>query len=578
MYLNFVVRIPGVKGKITFRNKNGVDYVYYEYDREYNRTTQRTNPKRATIGKRITNDPENMLPNTNFLKYFPDAKLPEECDRTERSNCLKLGGFLVIRKILDECKLSEVFGDQIDPRIRGLFLDLIAYMIVTENSPGLTYSDYAYCHPLFTLDMEIVSEEEMLKGLSFLEKDHIKMFIKNWNDLFNSQNRVYVSLNQNHAGRYAAVNDYADDEYSPGDWKRPVFDYMAAYDKESNTPLFYGKYPYFVETVSKITTIYAAAQNYGYRFITFVLDNSILYGNELEKLDHIGADYLFMLAGTAPAIKKLILANCGEFETDHKRYIPAYDVFGITVKDNAKLYDTDEKERYYHLYYNSKKARAKRRHLREKLEQMKQFMDDHVGKVCSFGKDFERYFVMKTDDKTGTFQGAKEKTKIIKQDDLVCGYDCIISTEKLSAKEAFSLHHGKNALNRFVPKAIGNNGQWNDRQVENLLTEKMVFLRYLSLILQNRIYQRLTEKWKVSSEWERIPSLSELWSELEKLEMIRLTDNRYHLANAVTDRQTTFFDAFGIDRKYIKYWEKEISNMLLSLPHPEVSDAQKKTT
>ena len=35
MYLNYVVDIPKIKGKITFRNKGKARYVYYECDRIY---------------------------------------------------------------------------------------------------------------------------------------------------------------------------------------------------------------------------------------------------------------------------------------------------------------------------------------------------------------------------------------------------------------------------------------------------------------------------------------------------------------------------------------------------------------
>lgn len=51
MYLDFLVKIPNCKGKITYRRKSDVDYVYYEYDRLYDKVTQKTNPKRVTIGK-----------------------------------------------------------------------------------------------------------------------------------------------------------------------------------------------------------------------------------------------------------------------------------------------------------------------------------------------------------------------------------------------------------------------------------------------------------------------------------------------------------------------------------------------
>lgn len=71
MYLDFLVKIPNSKGKITYRRKGDVDYVYYEYDRVYDRTTQKTNPKRVTIGKKSEDDPARMQPNENYLKYFP---------------------------------------------------------------------------------------------------------------------------------------------------------------------------------------------------------------------------------------------------------------------------------------------------------------------------------------------------------------------------------------------------------------------------------------------------------------------------------------------------------------------------
>jgi hypothetical protein len=35
MYLDYLVDVPEVKGKITFRSKGNARYVYYEYDRIY---------------------------------------------------------------------------------------------------------------------------------------------------------------------------------------------------------------------------------------------------------------------------------------------------------------------------------------------------------------------------------------------------------------------------------------------------------------------------------------------------------------------------------------------------------------
>ncbi|MCR5523431.1 MAG: hypothetical protein K6F64_07325, partial [Clostridia bacterium] len=40
----------------------------------------------------------------------------------------------------------------------GLFLDLAAYTIITENNAGQYYDGYGFNHPLFTNRMRIYSE------------------------------------------------------------------------------------------------------------------------------------------------------------------------------------------------------------------------------------------------------------------------------------------------------------------------------------------------------------------------------------------------------------------------------------
>lgn len=114
MYLDFLVKIPKSNGKITYRKKGDVDYVYYEYDRIYDKATKKTNPKRATIGKKSQEDPTRMQPNENYLKYFPDEDIPETVDRTMRSSCLRIGSWLVIRKIIEEYKLTDILGKYIN--------------------------------------------------------------------------------------------------------------------------------------------------------------------------------------------------------------------------------------------------------------------------------------------------------------------------------------------------------------------------------------------------------------------------------------------------------------------------------
>ena len=161
MYLEFLVNIPNSPGKITYRRKNGVDYVYYEYDRIYDKSTKKTNPKRATIGKKSEADPTKMQPNENYLKYFPDEDVPEVKERSARSSCLRIGAWLVIKKVIEEYRLTDILSKYISMKDLGLVMDLAAYSIITEDNAGQYYPDYAYNHPLFSNRMHIYSDSKV---------------------------------------------------------------------------------------------------------------------------------------------------------------------------------------------------------------------------------------------------------------------------------------------------------------------------------------------------------------------------------------------------------------------------------
>ncbi|MFI3297894.1 MAG: hypothetical protein R3Y59_09795 [bacterium] len=53
--------------------------------------------------------------------------------------------------------------------------------------------------------------------------------------------------------------------------------------------------------------------------------------------------------------------------------------------------------------------------------------------------------------------------------------------------------------------------------------------------------------------------------ELEKIEMVRQTDNVYRLDHAVTATQKTILGAFGLDENNVKYRASEISTMLKNI-------------
>lgn len=126
MYLDFKVKIPSDSAGVTRKKIKGVTYVYYVYEHNYNPEKGYTVPKSTSIGKCADDDAEMMYPNTNFLKFFPAEELPETKGEAYRSGCMRVGTYLVLRRIISEYHLDEMLGDIIG-KDSGLFLDLAVY-------------------------------------------------------------------------------------------------------------------------------------------------------------------------------------------------------------------------------------------------------------------------------------------------------------------------------------------------------------------------------------------------------------------------------------------------------------------
>lgn len=560
MYLNSLVDVPEAPGKITYRRKNEVDYVYFEYDRSYDKLTQKTNPKRATIGKLSKADSAKMQPNQNFLKYFPDVSLPEELDRSGRSSCIRIGDYIVIRKIMEEYKLSEILGHHIDQKDLGLFLDLVAYTIVTENNAGQYYPNYAFNHPLFTDKMRIYSDAKVSEFLHSLTDEQSVGFLNEWNSKRDHREKIYFSYDSTNKNGQSGNIELLEFGHPKDDKGLPIFNYAIAYDTKNSEPLFYEKYPGSIPDTAQLEFMLDKAYGYGYRKIGFILDRGYFSKQNLEAIDEKGYSFVIMVKGMADLVNRLVKERKGKFEKKRACYIDEFDVYGTTVCKN--LYETDKKKRYIHIYHSIQKESSERTQLESRIRQIKQVLKKHAGEVKTFGPGFDHYFILHYNEKTKQFQFAEEKTKVIEDELDLSGYFCIITSEKMTAKEAICLYKSRDSsekLFRGDKSYLGNNSL---RVCADDAFDTKIFIEFVALIVRNRIYTCLKEKMKDMDKRPNFMTVPAALKELEKIEMVRLTDNVYRMDHAVTKTQKTILSAFGIDAPLVKYRAQEISKTL----------------
>ena len=560
MYLDFLVKIPFVQGKITSRKKKDAVYVEYEYDRIYDPVRQYTFPKRVTIGKLSETDPELMQPNQNFLKYFPDAELPEKKNRTSRSSCLRVGAYFVLRKIIEEYNLAELLGGYFEQRDLGLFLDLAVYSIIAENNAAQYYPDYTYNHPLFTNGMKQYSDSTVSDFLNSVTDDQSIGVLNSWNETRNHREKIYISYDSTNKNCQAGDIEMVEFGHPKVDVGQPVFNYAVAYDTHNQEPLFYEKYPGSLNDISQLQFMLDKAFGYGYKKIGFILDRGYFSCENIQYIDKCGYSFVIMVKGMASLVNELVLEHKGTFESKRVNNIYEYGVYGKTVKH--RLYAGDKKERYFHLYHSISKESAERAGIENRLNQMTLYLKKYQNKVKEFGPGFEKYFNLHYDEKTQAFVLPEERCSVVERELDLAGYFCIITSEKMSAKEAIELYKSRDTSEKLFRGDKSYLGNKSIRVYSEESARAKIFVEFVAMILRCKMYIKLKEEMKKLEKKPNYMTVPAALKELEKIEMVRQLDNVYRLDHAVTANQKTILNAFGLDANHIKYYASELSKEL----------------
>lgn len=331
MYFSSLVDIPEEAGKIIIKADK---YVLYETGRKYNPKKQYNIPQRVTIGKICTEQPRKMYPNDKFSTYFPDAEIPVFDSRPDRSSCLRIGTYLVIKKIMKEYHLDEMI-ENVFSHDSGLFMDLAAYSIVTECNAGQYYPDYAYNHPLFKPAFKIYSDTKVSSFFKSVTDDQRINFINDWNKDREHDKAIYVSYDSTNKNVQAGDIEIAEYGHAKDDLAKPVVNVSIGYDHNNREPLFYEEYPRSIVDISQLNYTADKAEGYGYKNIGFILDRGYFSKGNLRYLDEKSMPFIIMAKGNAKFINRFVKKAAGTFETDRTKRITKYHVYGKTIKQNC---------------------------------------------------------------------------------------------------------------------------------------------------------------------------------------------------------------------------------------------------
>ena len=558
MYYNFTVQIPSIKGKVLTKAKETTTYILYQYGFDYKPDKKYAIPKRTIIGKVDPTDKSRMYPNEKFQEYFPEVVFPEELPEAYRSCCLRIGSYIVIRYVLNEYKLPRLL-ERWFPKDSGLLMDLVSYLIVNEENAGQYYPDFAFCHPLFSEGMRIYSDSKISRFFSSVTREQTIGFLDDWNRRRDHKQRIYISYDSSNKNCQAGDIDLIEYGKAKDPKGIPIFNLAIAFDKTNRIPLFYEEYPGSITDVSQFIHMVDKVSEYGYKKVGFILDRGYFSKDNIRYMEEGKYAFVIMVKGRKALVSSLVEENLGTFETDRDYSIRACHVYGKTVM--AKLYEDDAHDRYFHIYYNPSKQAAERELLEQTIEKIKIQLDKRIGDITIIPNAWLDYFQVRY-DKQGHFVSYQERKEAIQRELKLCGYFCIITSEKMTASEALSHYKGRDVSEKLFRTDKTFIGSKSMRVQSAQALSAKIFVEFIALIVRNRIYNLLKEMMLRLETRPNYMTVPAALRELEKIEMVRRNNGQYRLDHAVSKKQKTILSSFGLSDIDVKSIALDIGKRL----------------
>ena len=167
----------------------------------------------------------------------------------------------------------------------------------------------------------------------------------------------------------------------------------------------------------------------------------------------------------------------------------------------------------------------------------------------------------------------QEKKEVVEQELQLCGYFCIVTSEKMTAAEALIQYKGRDISEKLFSADktfIGSNSMRT--HTARALSAK-IFVEFIALIVRNRIYNLLKETMLRLESRQNYLTVPNAIRELEKIEMVRRNSGLYRLDHAVTKKQKIILSSFGMSEEDIRKIATEIAESLKKnkslLPEPD---------
>ena len=189
---------------------------------------------------------------------------------------------------------------------------------------------------------------------------------------------------------------------------------------------------------------------------------------------------------------------------------------------------------------------------------MNQEIAKAVGTKLVLAPEYEEFFELLY-DKNGTLLHAVVREQAVGAMMRRLGYFCIVTSEKMTAQEAYDLYTGRDVSEKLFAATKTFLGSKSMRvHSEASLTAK-VFAGFVALVVRNRIYNLLKNEMLKLPVRENYMTVPAAIKELEKFAVVRINRTTYQMDYGITKTQRIILRAFGISAQQAEMRAAELA-------------------
>ncbi len=546
---DYLVRIPELPGRLIRQKKGETTYISVEYERTVDPETHKVHRRQVTIGKLYSRNPELMWPTERYAEFFPDSE--EEKHYVERSSSISVGPFLVLQKLMEDFELPKLLRRCFSAEEVEQFLDLAAYVTMRMAHRSWLYSDYIYSCPRFTQDQSpyLQADQDAADFLESITEEQRTIFLNAWREKQNAQDPAYLVCNCMVPEKLLAEPEWEQDPWPWEKGNRLINLYAVAYRASDQVPVYLWCYPEAKEDRALIRAVADMAEEDGVSRPGFILNTDTVGPDTVQDLDQRGSPFLLAVQGYAPFAEPVITAYLGTFENDPDCAMIYPGMSGMTVR--AKLSEEDEKERWFHLYYEPWRERKDQERLDATVRVLKDQLEFFAGQEVDLSESAKRLFHIHLDPETNCLVSAEENTEEIRRLKSLAGYTCVITSEEMTAKQALDLSDIPTRLEHRPNKPNDSELEWR-RELDAPPEEEAgkSLLWFVVQILARRLEFCGRQTGLMVDD--RPPYANDVLCEVYGIQLIRRYGQKeYQLDRPIRERQWKVLQEFGLDSRTV---------------------------